>query len=136
MKIYTVARKCCDGIDVGVVLRNNNDEICLKSGFKVADFKEYEGHLMGIRRGLSYIKNVKPQNLDEDVICIFSSKDSEWINLRLKEDRYIRTLKKYLHINIDTKEPTKDDEQYLNIANTYSKSYGIKEFVLNSNQYE
>ena len=132
MKIYTAAKKRSDCIDVGVVLVNSENTICLASGFRVADNKEYEGHLMGIRRGLSYIKNVKPEYLVDDVHCIFSSEDRDWINLRIREDRYMRNLKKYLHINIDTKTPLDEDKKYLDFAH---KCFELKtEFILDSYQ--
>ena len=126
IKLYISARKCPNNVDVGIVLLDK-DEISLKTNFKVADLKEVEGYLMGIRRGLSYIKNTKQPQLNNNMICIFASNEQSWINLRIREDRYIQLIRKKLHINLSIREPIEEDIANLKLAKQqYISKYNLK----------
>lgn len=117
LKIYTAINKHYTSNDVGIVMLNENNEIYFQSAFRVVNTEESEGHIFGIKRALSFIKNVRFNNkTDNKIICIFSTDEERWINLRLEEDRYIRNIKKLLNINLSTKQATKEDEKNLLLA--------------------
>lgn len=125
LKIYTAIKKHYTNTDVGVTLFNENNELYFQSAFKIVNTEESEGHISGIKRALSYMKNIRPTYKIEDVECIFSSKEKRWIDLRIYEDRYIYHIRKILGINISTKEAEDKDKHNLMITE--------QQFLLNPN---
>ena len=116
MKIYTVAKKHNTNINVGMILINDENKVCFESNFGVTSDKESDGHLMGIWRALSVIKN-RGKNIDrQDIVCILPKDLKGWIDLRLREDRYTQHLKRILNIEIITSNAKKEDNIYLKLA--------------------
>lgn len=116
LKIYTATQKHYNGTDVGVTMFTENNEMCFQSAFKIVNTEESEGHLSGIKRALSFMKNVRSTYNISDAVCIFSSEESRWVDLRIKEDGYIRNIRHMLGINLSTKEPTEEDKKNLMIT--------------------
>lgn len=116
MKICTVTKKHNTGINVGMILINNEDKVCFESNFCVTSDRESDGHLMGIWRALSVIKN-RGKNADrQDIVCILPKDLKGWIDLRLREDRYTQHLKRMLNVEIITSNAKEEDNIYLKLA--------------------
>ena len=115
LKIYTTVQKHYNNSDVGVMMFSN-DDLCFQSAFKVVNTEEAEGHLFGIKRALSYIKNIRPTYKLENIEFVFKSDEKRWIDLRIREDRYIRNVKHLLNVNISIKEPTTEDYKKLKLT--------------------
>ena len=116
MKIYTITKKYNTGINVGMILTNDENKVCFESNFRVTSDKESDGHLMGIWRALSVIKN-RGKNIDrQDIVCILPKDLKGWIDLRLREDRYTQHLKRMLNIEIITNNAKEEDNTYLKLA--------------------
>ena len=116
MKIYTVTKKSKIGINVGMVLVNNYEEVCFDSHFNVTSDLETEGHLMGINRALSVIKNREKYQECKDIICVLPDDLKGWIDLRIREDRYMQHFRRMLNINIVTKGVSNNDQKFINLA--------------------
>ena len=126
MKIYTATKKYNSSINVGMILVNNENNICFESNFCVTSDKESDGHLMGIWRALSVIKN-RGKNVDrQDIVCILPKDLKGWIDLRLREDRYTQHLKRMLNIEIILKDINDEDKLYLNVAEQQCNKNNIK----------
>ena len=78
--------------------------------------EESEGHMAGIKRALSFVKNMKPLYAKNDAECIFVSKEKRFVDLRLISDTYINLVKKELSIQVTTKEPNDNDKYCLMLA--------------------
>jgi len=126
MKICTVTKKHNTGINVGMILINDEDRVCFESNFCVTSDRESDGHLMGIWRALSVIKN-RGKNVDhQDIVCILPKDLKGWIDLRLREDRYTQHLKRMLNIEIISKDINDEDKLYLNVAEQQCNKNNIK----------
>ena len=113
MKIYTFVSTHHDNSNVGVILLGDHNQIYLQKGFKITNTEESEGHMDGIKRALSFVKNMKPLYAKKDAECIFVSKEKNLIDLRLISDTYVNFVKNKLNIKIITKEPNESDKYYL-----------------------
>jgi len=113
MKIYTFVSKHYNDSDVGVILLGDYNQIYLQKGFKIVNTEESEGHIAGIKRALSFVKNMKPLYAKNDAECIFVSKEKHFVDLRLISDTYINFIKKELNIKVITKELNENDKYYL-----------------------
>ena len=116
MKIYTFVSKHYNDSDIGVVLLGDHNQIYLQKGFKIVNTEESEGHIAGIKRALSFVKNMKPLYAKNDAECIFVNKEKHFVDLRLISDTYINLVKKELNIQVTTKEPNNNDKYYLMLA--------------------
>ena len=113
MKIYTFVSKYYNDSNVGVILLGDHNQIYLQKGFKITTAEESEGHIAGIKRALSFVKNMKPLYAKNDAECIFISKEKSFIDLKLNTDEYINFIKKELNIKVITKELNENDKYYL-----------------------
>lgn len=113
MKIYTFVSTHYNNSDVGVILLGDHNQIYLQKGFKIINTEESEGHIDGIKRALSFVKNMKPLYAKKDAECILVSKEKNLIDLRLTSDTYVNFIKNKLNIKITTKEPDENDKYYL-----------------------
>ena len=119
MKIYTFVSKYYNDSNVGVILLGDHNQIYLQKGFKITNTEESEGHIAGIKRALSFVKNMKPLYAKNDAECIFISKEKSFIDLKLNTDEYINFIKKELNIKVITKELNENDKYYLMQARQY-----------------
>ena len=133
MKIYTDINKHFNNTDVGVVLLSDKNDIYLQTAFRISNPEDFEGHIAGIKRALSFVKNVKPLYAKEDVQCIFNSTERNWVDTRLATDTYIKQIKNSLNIKVFTEKPTEEDNYYLMIARQQHSLR--KEYLKNSYVY-
>lgn len=116
MKVYTSLGKSYNNTHVGVVLLSDRNDIYMTSNMSIQNTEDSEGHIAGIKRALSFVKNMKPLYAKNDLECIFESNEKQWVQSRLDEDLFINRTKESLGININIVEPTEQDQYYLRIA--------------------
>jgi hypothetical protein len=117
MKIYTFVSTHYNNSDVGVILLGDHNQIYLQKGFKITNTEESEGHIDGIKRALSFVKNMKPLYAKEDAQCIFECDERAWTQTYLDKDPYTRMVRKALNINVEVSDNVESkDKYYLNIA--------------------
>ena len=117
MKIYTTVSKCFNRSNIGVVLLGEQDQIYLETAIQLAEVDNYKAHAEGIKRALSFVKNMKPLYAKEDAQCIFECDERAWTQTYLDKDPYTRMVRKALNINVEVAdEIASSDKYYLTIA--------------------
>lgn len=117
MKIYTTVSKCFNRSNIGVVLLGDHEQMYLETALQVNEVDDYKAHAEGIKRALSFVKNMKPLYAKEDAQCIFECDERVWTQTYLDKDPYIRLVRKALNINVEVADNVvSKDRYYLNIA--------------------
>lgn len=125
MKIYTKVDERKMGLEsasfVGTVLVGDNDQIYFKNGFKLTVQDKVSAHLYGLKRCISFIKNVKPLHCNNMIHFLHDNVrvdiDRE-LNDRIASDEYIQRFIEERDIKIEAKNKdfTSFDKEMLMIA--------------------
>lgn len=122
MKIYTTVSKCFNRSNIGVVLLGDHEQMYLETALQVNEVDDYKAHAEGIKRALSFVKNMKPLYAKEDAQCIFECDEKVWTQTYLDKDPYIRLVRKALNINVEVADDVvSKDRYYLNIARNVAR---------------
>lgn len=121
MKIYTDVNKFYNRLNVGIVLLGDHNQIYLEDAIQICEEEEYKGHVIGIERAISFVKNMKPLYAKKDAECIFNSNESNWVQTKINSNIYLNRFKETTGISIDIKKPSDEDNYYLMIARNKSK---------------
>jgi len=122
MKIYTTVSKCFNRSNIGVVLVSEQEQIYLETAMQLAEVDDYKAHAEGIKRALSFVKNMKPLYAKEDAQCIFECDERAWTQTYLDKDPYTRMVRKALNINVEVSDNIESkDKYYLNIAHNAAR---------------
>lgn len=128
MKVYTTTAKFYNHTQVYSILLSDKGDTYMQTAFMINNTEEFEGHVAGIKRALSFVKNMKPLYAKNDMECIFDSQEKNFVQSKLENDLYVKRIKQELGININITEPkTSEDKQYLQYAKRQQEleSYGI-----------
>lgn len=125
MKIYTKVDERKMGLEsasfVGTVLVGDNDQIYFKNGFKLTVQDKVSAHLYGLKRCISFIKNVKPLHCNNMIHFLHDNVrvdiDRE-LNDRIASDEYVQRFIEERGIKIEAKNKdfTSFDKEMLMIA--------------------
>lgn len=125
MKIYTRVDERKMGLEsasfVGTVLVGDNDQIYFKNGFKLTVQDKVSAHLYGLKRCISFIKNVKPLHCNDMIHFLHDNVrvdiDRE-LNDRIASDEYVKRFIEERGIKIEAKNKdfTSFDKEMLMIA--------------------
>lgn len=125
MKIYTKVDERKMGLEsasfVGAVLVGDNDQIYFKNGFKLTVQDKVSAHLYGLKRCISFIKNVKPLHCNNMIHFLHDNVrvdiDRE-LNDRIASDEYVQRFIEERGIKIEAKNKdfTSFDKEMLMIA--------------------
>ena len=125
MKIYTKVDERKMGLEsasfVGTVLVGDNDQIYFKDGFKLTVQDKVSAHLYGLKRCISFIKNVKPLHCNNMIHFLHDNVrvdiDRE-LNDRIASDEYVQRFIEERGIKIEAKNKdfTSFDKEMLMIA--------------------
>lgn len=122
MKIYTTVSKCFNRSNIGVVLVGEQEQIYLETAMQLAEVDDYKAHAEGIKRALSFVKNMKPLYAKEDAQCIFECDERAWTQTYLDKDPYTKMVRKALNINVEVSDNIESkDKYYLNIAHNAAR---------------
>lgn len=122
MKIYTTVSKCFNRSNIGVVLVGEQEQIYLETAMQLAEVDDYKAHAEGIKRALSFVKNMKPLYAKEDAQCIFECDERAWTQTYLDKDPYTKMVRKALNINVEVSDNVESkDKYYLNIAHNAAR---------------
>ena len=110
MKIYTKVEERKMGLEsasfVGTVLVGDNDQIYFKNGFKLTVQDKLSAHLYGLKRCISFIKNVKPLHCNNMIHFLHDNVrvniDRE-LNDRIASDEYVQRFIEERGIKIEAK---------------------------------
>lgn len=113
MKVYTKVKTHYNNSDVGIVLLSDKNDIYLQEGFKIQNTDNIEAHTYGIKRALSFVKNMKPLYAKNDME-ILVPEDIELKNFQesIANDEYITMVLKQLDINVVPKENLLPNDDY------------------------
>lgn len=113
MKVYTKVKTHYNNSDVGIVLLSDKNDIYLQEGFKIQNTDNIEAHTYGIKRALSFVKNMKPLYAKNDME-ILVPEDIELKNFQesIANDEYITMVSKQLDINVVSKENLLPNDDY------------------------
>ena len=125
MKIYTSVDERKIGLEsasfVGAVLVGDHDQIYFKDGFKLTIQDKVSAHLYGLKRCISFVKNVKPLHCNDMIHFVHDNVrvdiDRE-LNDRIASDEYVQRFiqEKQISIRAQNKDLTKFDREMLMIA--------------------
>jgi hypothetical protein len=125
MKIYTRVDERKSGLEsasyVGTVLVGDQDQIYFKDGFKLTVQDKVSAHLYGLKRCISFIKNVKPLHCNDMIHFVHDNVrvdiDRE-LNDRIACDEYVQKFikEKGISIKAQNKDFSDFDKQMLMIA--------------------
>lgn len=106
---------------VGVVLTGDQNQIYLQDGFKLTIQDEVSAHVYGLKRALSFVKNVKPLHCDDSMIHFATDPVRVEILKEIKDrsdhDEYIQKFLEEHNFTItQAKEFTQVDKEMLMIA--------------------
>lgn len=140
MKVYTSINDYNYSTNVGVVLVGDKDQIYFKDGFKLTTQDKVSAHVYGLKRAISFVKNVKPLYCNNGIIQIFHDNikvdlDREVMD-RINCDEYIQRFVEERNIKITTqnKDLTSFDKEMLMLAGIeispriFSKGYEKERF--------
>lgn len=125
MKIYTNVDERKIGLEsasfVGAVLVGDHNQIYFKDGFKLTVQDKVSAHLYGLKRCISFVKNVKPLHCNDMIHFVHDNVrvdiDRE-LNERVAYDEYVQRFiqEKQISIKAQNKDLTKFDREMLMIA--------------------
>lgn len=122
MRVYTAVDDYNHSSNVGVVLVGDKDQIYFKDGFKLTIQDKVSSHVYGLKRAISFVKNMKPLYCNDGMLQIFHDNvrvdmDREIMD-RINSDEYIRRFVEERNVKISTKNKdlTKFDKEMLMLA--------------------
>lgn len=107
MKIYTSVNDYNYSTNVGVVLVGDMNQVYFEDGFKLTTQDKVSAHVYGLKRAISFVKNMKPLYCQKNILEIFHDNvrvdmDKEIMD-RIEADEYIRRFVKGKDIKISAK---------------------------------
>jgi hypothetical protein len=107
MKVYTSVNDYNYSTNVGVVLVGDMNQIYFEDGFKLTTQDKVSAHVYGLKRAISFVKNMKPLYCNNGMLQIFHDNvrvdiDKEVMD-RIEADEYIRRFVEERNIKITTK---------------------------------
>lgn len=121
MKIYTKVEERNNSSMVGAVLVGDNDQICFKDGFKLTIQDKVSAHMYGLKRCLSYVKNV--ESLEDKEVIQYLHDDvrvdiDKEMNDRIACDEYVKRFVQERGVSIMTQnlDFSKFDNEMLSLA--------------------
>ena len=125
MKIYTKVEERKYGMEsssvVGAVLVGDDNQIYFKDGFKLTVQDKVSAHMYGLKRCISFVKNMKPLHCNDMIHFVHDNVrvdiDRE-LNDRIASDEYVQRFiqEKQISIKAQNKDLTKFDREMLMIA--------------------
>lgn len=119
MKIYTSVNDYNYSTNVGVVLVGDKNQVYMEDGFKLTIQDKVSAHVYGLKRAISFVKNVKPLFCNNGMLQIFQDNirvdiDREVMD-RINFDEYIQRFieKRNIKITTQNKGLTKFDKEML-----------------------
>ena len=119
MKVYTSVNDYNYSTNVGVVLVGDKDQVYMEDGFKLTIQDKVSAHVYGLKRAISFVKNVKPLFCNNGMLQIFQDNvrvdmDREVMD-RINSDEYIQRFIEQRNIKITTqnKDLTDFDKEML-----------------------
>lgn len=113
MKVYTKVKTHYNHSDVGIVLLSDKNDIYLQEGFKIQNTDNIEAHTYGIKRALSFVKNMKPLYAKNDLeVLIPEDVNEKLFQSRLKTDSYISYIQENLNIKIIPQQTILENDEY------------------------
>lgn len=107
MKVYTSVNDYNYSTNVGVILVGDKDQVYFEDGFKLTTQDKVSAHVYGLKRAISFVKNMKPLYCNNGMLQIFH--DDVRVNMdkevmdRIEADEYIRRFVDERNIKISTK---------------------------------
>ena len=83
MKVYTTVNDYNYSTNVGVVLVGDKDQVYMEDGFKLTTQDKVSAHVYGLKRAISFVKNMKPLYCNNGMLQIFHD------NIRVDMDREV-----------------------------------------------
>ena len=113
MKVYTTVKTHQNFSNIGVVLLSDKNDIYMMNNFQVSEKDNIKSHIYGIKRALSFVKNMKPLYAKNDME-ILVPEDIELKNFQesIANDEYITMVSKQLDINVEPKENLLPNDDY------------------------
>lgn len=119
MKVYTAVNTNNCSTNVGVVLVGYHDQIYFEDGFKLTTQDKVSAHVYGLKRAISFVKNMDPLYCKKNVLEICHDNvrvdiDKEMMD-RIEADEYIRRFveSRDIKVNVKNKDLTDFDKQML-----------------------
>lgn len=125
MKVYTRVEEMKHGLEsssiVGAVLVGDHDQVYFKDGFKLTVQDKVSAHLYGLKRCISFVKNVKPLHCNDMIHFLHDNVrvdiDCE-LNDRIASDEYVQRFiqERGIKIEAQNKDFTKFDREMFTLA--------------------
>ena len=125
MKVYTRVEEMKYGLEsssiVGAVLVGDHDQVYFKDGFKLTVQDKVSAHLYGLKRCISFVKNVKPLHCNDMIHFLHDNVrvdiDRE-LNDRIASDEYVQRFiqERGIKIEAQNKDFTKFDKEMFTLA--------------------
>lgn len=119
MKVYTSVNNYNYSTNVGVVLVGDKDQVYMEDGFKLTIQDKVSAHVYGLKRAISFVKNLNPLYCNNGMLQIFQDNvrvdmDKEVMD-RINFDEYIQRFVEQRNIKITTqnKDLTDFDKEML-----------------------
>ena len=119
MRVYTSVNDYNYSTNVGVVLVGDKEQVYMEDGFKLTIQDKASAHVYGLKRAISFVKNVKPLFCNNGMLQIFQDNirvdmDREVMD-RINSDEYIQRFIEQRNIKITTqnKDLTDFDKEML-----------------------
>lgn len=119
MRVYTSVNDYNYSTNVGVVLVGDKDQVYFEDGFKLTTQDKVSAHVYGLKRAISFVKNMKPLYCNNGMLQIFQDNvrvdmDKEVMD-RINSDEYIQRFVEQRNIKITTqnKDLTDFDKEML-----------------------
>lgn len=117
MKIYTQVQKNNSKSNVGIVFVGDKDQIYMMENIQVTTTDDISAHLFGIKKAISFVKNMTPLYANNDIEChpvINDDKNEEFMD-RINKDEYIQQFLLTKNINIDLNKSNTDFDKQMNL---------------------
>ena len=118
MRVYTSVNDYNYSTNVGVVLVGDKDQVYMEDGFKLTIQDKASAHVYGLKRAISFVKNVKPLFCNKGMLQIFQDNirvdmDREVMD-RINSDEYIQRFIEQRNIKIVSQRAVKNSKINLN----------------------
>lgn len=118
MKIYTKTNNL-NKKTVGLVLVGDDNQIYMMNAVQLQSNDDNLAHLMGIKRAMSFVRNMKPLHANNDIEIFNSIKEEnqKLFEKQLKEDKYVQRFLKDKKISLTYNRDKNDfDKQMMMVA--------------------